>query len=837
MRLLQGRFSGFILTAFVVCGCSDAWAAPAVIGGEPIALESDARVAPDAPPRAVGAVLTNDNKIDSLVSGYQWPLTTITYSFYEDDVFHGAYYGAETNVHEVSEAVKNNVRNILAWYASVIPITFVEVGETLSSVGLIRIMDSDSPGYAYAYYPFGSSAFSLGGDVHLRSSYDRLGDTNGFQHPPGQHGYVSIIHELGHAMGLKHPHDDSPNLPVNEDTHTNTVMSYQFYGNSPGTLMAYDIKTLQTLYGVRAAHASEDTYLFTRQALDQYSVGGAVSLDPSNPTKQTIWDSGGYNTIDLSGISPHASGYRLDLKPMGWLTTVNGYQTTYYTVGTSVGRDVSIRRVINSGGNDLIYANSSANVFGGYTAGRAVGSDTIYDADDQDVVDLSAYDPSGVSQSAVGNDHLIVLGGNGSITLKNYYLSASRPTISFTAGTPSMSIEDVTIAEGNSGSTVANFSLSLNSPAAGPITVNYATESGSAAAGSDFVAASGTISFAAGEMSKTIAVTISGDGDAEPNETFLVRLSGATGTVTVADDSAIGTITNDDVPNVAPLAMFTTYTTSLAPPSTIQFSATGSSDSDGSIVSYAWNFGDGSSATGVSVEHVFAEEGTYGVTLTVTDDDGATASLTNTLTISATANVSPIAAAAATVVQAENPRRLQFSSAGSEDPDGAIVAYDWDFGDGEVSAEANPIHMYLSGGIYAVSLTVVDNRGDVGSTSFELTVSSGSSSAISVAQISTAASSRSGLVSLKATVHVINGLGFSVPNARVIARFSGAVRGDVEGRTNSAGRVVFVSPGSRRGGTGKITIRSVSKSGFNYNRALNVQTSAALDLPTPRRRR
>jgi serralysin len=74
-------------------------------------------------------------------------------------------------------------------------------------------MRSTAPSYAYAYYPSSTSMFSVASDVHLNPSYDRLGDTNGFQNPAGEHGYLAMIHEVGHAIGLKHPHDGSPNLP------------------------------------------------------------------------------------------------------------------------------------------------------------------------------------------------------------------------------------------------------------------------------------------------------------------------------------------------------------------------------------------------------------------------------------------------------------------------------------------------------------------------------------------------------------------------------------------------------------------------------------------------
>ncbi|MCC6955069.1 MAG: PKD domain-containing protein, partial [Deltaproteobacteria bacterium] len=633
-RLIRGVAVFSVALCVVLCCRGAATAAPALEYG------SDAKVPPGAV-RSVRATLTNDYKIDSLISGYKWTPTTITYSFYEDSVFGGAYYGTETNVREVSEAVKNNCRLIFAWYQTVINVTFVEVEESVSNVGLIRIMDSDNPGYAYAYYPFGNTMMSVAGDVHLKTTYDRLGDTNGFQHQPGQHGFVSLIHEIGHAMGLKHPHDSSPNLPAGEDTHTNTVMSYQFYGNSPGTLMAYDIKALQALYGVRDHRVSDTIYLFTRGALDQYSISGAVSLDPSGPTKQTIWDNGGYNSIDLSGIAASGSGYRLDLKPMGWLSTNDAFQTTYYTVGTSVGRDVAINRVVNSSGSDTIYANSAANLFAGYSPGRSVGNDVIFDATGTDVIDLSSYGASAVTQVTAGNDLRLELGGDGSITLKNYVVSGDRPTIQFVAGVTTMIVGDATVTEGDSGTKLLSIPVALSAPASGAISVDFATSDETATAGSDYVATSGTLSFAPGEASKIISITINGDTAVESDETLRVTLSNAVGAVSVVDSFGIGTLSNDDSPNQPPVAFASFSAASMRIPATVTMFGAGSVDPDGSIVSYDWDFGDGSSGSGATVAHIYASAGTFNVTLTVTDDDGASGTTSFSLSPSDSNNMLP----------------------------------------------------------------------------------------------------------------------------------------------------------------------------------------------------
>ncbi len=602
--------------------------------------ELDARVPPDAPARtmAVEALATGDYRIDALLSGYKWSITTITYSFYEDGVFGGAYYGTETGVREVSEPVKTNVRAIMAHLGTLMNLNFVEVTETSSTVGYVRIMLSNSPSYAYAYYPSSSTLFSLSGDVHLNPSYDRLVDTNGFQQPAGEHGYTSLIHEIGHAVGLKHPHDSTPNLPAAEDTHTRTVMSYNFPGESPGTPMAYDLLALHYLYGARSNRTSNDSYLFTRAAIDQYSLSGQLFLNPSMATKQTIWDNGGYNVVDLSGITASSSGYRLDLNPLGWMSTVANYQTTYLVAGTVVGPGVSIRKVVNSGGNDTIYANADPNVFAGYALNRPTGTDVLYGADDADTIDLSGYAPGDVSQTQSGNDLVLGFGTNGSLRLKDYYLGAP-PAIVFDGLVPSVSIGDVATVEGNAGTKLASFPVNLSAPAASTQSVSFATVNASAQAGTDYVATSGVISFAAGETQKVVTVSIVGDTTQEADETFSVMLSAPSSGMEVLDGQGDGVILNDDQPpNQLPVAVASATPSTGFAPLTVAFSSTGSYDPDGNIASYAWTFGDGTTSTLPGPSHTYNGVGSYTATLTVTDNRGGTNARALAITVQQNSN-------------------------------------------------------------------------------------------------------------------------------------------------------------------------------------------------------
>jgi len=113
------------------------------------------------------------------------------------------------------------------------------------------------------------------------------------------------------------------------------------------------------------------------------------------------------------------------------------------------------------------------------------------------------------------------------------------------AALPTLTINNATLNEGNSGTTAFTFTISLSAASAQPVTVNYATANGTATAGEDYTAANGTLTFAAGEVNKTLTVLVNGDTVVEGNETFTVNLSNANN-ATIAIAQGIGTILNDD---------------------------------------------------------------------------------------------------------------------------------------------------------------------------------------------------------------------------------------------------------------------------------------------------
>ncbi len=170
----------------------------------------------------------------------------------------------------------------------------------------------------------------------------------------------------------------------------------------------------------------------------------------------------------------------------------------------------------------------------------------------------------------------------------------------------------------------------------------------------------------------------------------------------------------------APTAVINVSSQSVPFGTPINFSATNSSDSDGNITSYQWTLGDGNTSTQAAFSYDYAQAGSYQVNLTVTDNDGLTDS--DTVNIQVT-NELPIAVIDDMLTSYNLGEPVDFSALASFDPDGDIVEYNWEFGDGESASGSAVTHSYTTTGNFTVNLTVSDNAGAINSTSMSLTVS------------------------------------------------------------------------------------------------------------------
>ncbi len=191
-------------------------------------------------------------------------------------------------------------------------------------------------------------------------------------------------------------------------------------------------------------------------------------------------------------------------------------------------------------------------------------------------------------------------------------------------------------------------------------------------------------------------------------------------TLNVVDDSGLENnsgvesvrVTVAQTPNTAPVA-------DAGPDGTVRvrdayrFDGTKSRDGDGSLINYSWRFGDGGSADGPAPSYAFQKTGRYKVQLSVRDNSGQENDVAvDEMWVDVVDQPNgPPAADLGSNRSAAIDEVLRFDASGSKDPDGNIIAYRWDFGDGVKAAGIGPSHAYRKSGRYTVSLAVTDNSG------------------------------------------------------------------------------------------------------------------------------
>ena len=332
----------------------------------------------------ISTVPAHDNSIDSLVGNSRWQISTLTYSFpasnnalYWSSLSSG--YGSlsgggepwQSNFTPLTSADQATFANALQQWANVANLNFTRVTETPSYVGDIRAAytwDTDESTLAWTYPP---STSPIAGDIWINLN----GVLSSEDWNPGNISFETILHEIGHALGLTHPFADpdapsKPALPKSLDSIIHTVMSYTYanlqgeegseFSFHPTTPMVFDITAIQFIYGANTHyHADNDTYTF----------------NDANTYHETLWDAGGNDTIRYDGA---ISGL-IDLNPgdgsfIGQQVYVqlNGLNVGDPVPNVWIANKVTIENAVAGQGNDTLIGNSSSNNLDG-----GAGIDTV----------------------------------------------------------------------------------------------------------------------------------------------------------------------------------------------------------------------------------------------------------------------------------------------------------------------------------------------------------------------------------------------------------------------------------------------------------------------------
>jgi len=412
---------------------------------------------------------TGDRDTDAVLIGSRWTPTTLTFSFPTSGGFYKDQgYGkkGEPSEHVVfNDAQQTAARYAFALVSGYTNLTFVEVTESKTVHGDFRFSqtDLDAVGSAYANFP---SSSLQSGDIWFGRTGQPFYDTPA----PGNWGQATIMHELGHALGLKHGHQDytavdltgyldapagggprygSAALPSARDGQSWSLMTYrpapgslEFAGegrNQPQTYMQDDIAALQHLYGANFTTRGGDTLYRWNPQTGEMSIDGVAQGAPTaNKILMTLWDGDGVDTYDLSNYS---SNLNVNLEP-GAFSTFSSVQLANhlaYSGGDAPAAgnvanarlfEGDLRSLIENAtggsGDDSILGNQAANILRGNNgADRLIGSagsDRLYGGASNDILAGDSYAlPSVASDlenaigSGSGDDWLS--GGRGDDTL------------------------------------------------------------------------------------------------------------------------------------------------------------------------------------------------------------------------------------------------------------------------------------------------------------------------------------------------------------------------------------------------------------------------------------
>jgi hypothetical protein len=363
--------------------------------------------------------------------------TTITYSFAGTSVlylFEDGYDVPDPKVDLIfamSTSQQAAVRLALDQFSNVADLTFVEVQETALEVGTLR--------FGFTDYVMGENAvawadtpgnYAEAGDIWITSN-----DIDKTFERGSDYTFATLIHEIGHALGLDHPFEGNDQLPTSQDFSNYTLMSYTdpenyYYYDTSGnynylissTPMVYDIAAIQHLYGAATYNAGDTVYKY----------------DPAKPFVEAIWDSGGYDTLDLSSFNKACT---INLTPGAYSTIACTDWTMTDNLGIAAG--AIIEQAIGGSGSDTITGNFADNtLYGG------AGNDVISAGDGDDIIYCGTGNDT--LTGGLGADEFRFYSGDGSNTITDF--DVARDTCSFyQLSGDKITSENITVSTNNSG--------------------------------------------------------------------------------------------------------------------------------------------------------------------------------------------------------------------------------------------------------------------------------------------------------------------------------------------------------------------------------------------------